>query len=107
MSNLFKHLQIGAVALALTGSTASLLVPTPAAAWGWHHPGWGWHRAWHPGWGWRPGYGWAAPGYVVRVAPPIVVAPPPVVYARPPVVAGPVWIRPHWNGPYWVRGHWG
>ncbi|WP_428376987.1 hypothetical protein [Lichenicoccus sp.] len=100
MRTLFRRPQLGVAAVIIAASTACLSIPTPAAAWGWHH-------AWHPGWGWHRGYGWAPRGVVVGMAPPVVVARPPVVYAPPAVVAGPVWIRPHWNGPYWVPGHWG
>ena len=92
MSTLFRRLQAAAAAAVIAGASTALLVPTPAAAWGWHHPDRGWHHVWHRGWGWHPAYGRVRPGPVLRVA--------------PPVVAGPVWIRPHRNGPYWVPGHW-
>nr|WP_321986007.1 hypothetical protein [uncultured Lichenicoccus sp.] len=101
MRNLDRRTQVGLAAAIMATAAASLLAPTPAAAWGWHHPGWGWHHARHPGWGWHRGDGWDRPGFVVGVVRP------PVIYAPLPIVAGPVWIRPHWNGPYWVPGHWG
>ncbi len=71
----------------LTAFSASVLAPTPAAAW-WRH-GWGWHHGWgypgwHPGWRWHAGWGWGPP--VVGVAPRVVVVPPPVVYAPPVAV---------------------
>jgi len=106
MRNISSRVRNAICAATIAAFSATLLMPTPAAAWG-SRPGWGWHPGWYAGWhyGWR-GCCWG-PRIAVGIAPPVVAVSPPVVYAPVPVAPGRVWVRAHWDGPYWVRGHWG